>query len=200
MSAKRQADMADIQNAIETGITKRREDFLFRANVEQELKARGQLSDEDAIDATIANANDQLTQDERLANADQALMLKRQSLIKAQAQKAYKSGGRAVNSVKNGIGRIPMPTGLWLPIVVLLVLSMLLIQINGNTRLGWLWLVMTGNAELPSAQAQGVTSAVATAAAAASNAVSSAVGTAKGGGGPPAMMYVPRQSYELDEW
>lgn len=44
------------------------------------------------------------------------------------------------------IGRIPTIGGIMLPLLALLVLFFLLIQVNGHTRLDWLWLVMIGDA------------------------------------------------------
>ncbi len=203
MSNKRQADMADIANAIETGITKRRDESVFRANVADELKARGQTSDDETIDATVEDANTQIANDEKNASADQALELRRRSLLKAQALKAYRTSGMAINGVKNGVGRLYMPTGLWLPVLVLLTLFMLLVKVNGNTRAGWLWAVITGNAALPdsitSNGANGTITVTTNADGSLTGSGDFGQGTGTGSGGPPPM-YVPFRPAEMDEW
>ena len=46
------------------------------------------------------------------------------------------------------LARIPTPTSLLFPLVILLVFFFLLIPVNGQTRAVWLWLVLTGNARI----------------------------------------------------
>ncbi len=218
MSSKRQADMADIQNAIETGLQKKQdaqtlEDQLGvalisrglpdtgknRDLVRKELEEQQTLEDQNASEAEKAEAA-QRKADEDAANADQALELKRRSLLKAQALKAYRTSGAALGSVQNGLGRLPMPTGLWLPVLTLLILTMLLVKINGNTRLGWLWLVVTGNAALPDSSSTVATTPIVDSTGTVGASGDFGPGVAKGGGAPSALYlrgYVP---LEMDEW
>ena len=46
------------------------------------------------------------------------------------------------------LGNIPTPGDVWVPLWILLFIFMILIPVNGHTRLYWLWLVIVGHAEL----------------------------------------------------
>lgn len=65
------------------------------------------------------------------------------------------AAGSTVNAAKDiwrgtriKLERLPAPGSILLPLIVLLLFFFLLIPVNGNTRLAWLWLVLTGNAEI----------------------------------------------------
>lgn len=82
---------------------------------------------------------------ERLAKAQQAAVLKAaQAATAATKQAATKTGAAIV--------KLPQPGGIMTPLVILLVLGFLLFQYNGNTRLQWLWLVLTNNAYVTDTQ------------------------------------------------
>ena len=55
---------------------------------------------------------------------------------------------QVVNYSKFRLEGLSMPGGLFLPIAVLFIFFLALLPIGGNTRLQWLWSVVTGNAEL----------------------------------------------------
>lgn len=55
---------------------------------------------------------------------------------------------QVVNYSKFRLEGVAMPGGLFLPIALLLIFFLALLPIGGNTRLQWLWQVITGNAEL----------------------------------------------------
>lgn len=206
MSSKRYADMAAIQEAIDTGIAKRVDDNLYRSQVATELAARGQFANDENIDATIKAADEKQAEEDELANADQQLELKRQSLVKQNLRKAGRGGLQAVNSFKNGVGRVPMPTGLWVPFLFWFVLFMLLVKVNGNSRMGWLWLVITGDAALPDSIASNGANGTITTTTNSDGSVTGSGdfgnGTGTGSGGPPVTMYTPTGMYplEMDEW
>ena len=50
----------------------------------------------------------------------------------------------------DGIARVATPGSIFLPVSVLIVLWLLLLPVNGHTRIEWLWLALTGNAQLVS--------------------------------------------------
>lgn len=43
---------------------------------------------------------------------------------------------------------LPEPGGIVFPLIILVLFFLILIPINGHTRLTWLWLVLTGNASV----------------------------------------------------
>lgn len=53
-----------------------------------------------------------------------------------------------LKGVKGRIEGLSMPGGIMLPLGILLVLFLILIPVNGHTRLMWLWLAFTGNAQI----------------------------------------------------
>ena len=136
---------------------------------------------------------------EKYQSEQEALELQRQSLIKRQLTDTAQATKRAIGSVQNGLGRVPIPGGLAFPLVTLLILFMLLIKINGNTRIGWLWLVMSGNAALPESTGGGPAPAP-TPDTSSSTDTSTQNGVATGGG-LPVLTYLPTYvPLEMDEW
>jgi hypothetical protein len=43
---------------------------------------------------------------------------------------------------------VSIPGGVWLPFSILMLLFIVLLPVNGHTRLGWLWKTITGNARI----------------------------------------------------
>lgn len=118
---------------------------------------------------------------------------KHNSLVKQKLLETGRSAGQAINSVQNGLGDIPAPGGLAVPLIVLMVFLMVLIKINGHTRLTWLWLVLSRNAAVQNVSG------------------GASMGTGLSGADevttlnpvqPPIVVPLTfyRQSYELDEW
>jgi hypothetical protein len=71
--------------------------------------------------------------------------------------KASKTIGRGAErtkqtgySLNRWLANIPTPGGVFAAFLVLVFIFMLLIQVNGHSRLFWLWLVIIGRASLPS--------------------------------------------------
>ncbi len=48
----------------------------------------------------------------------------------------------------NGLGNVATPGSIFLPVSVLIVFFLLLLPVNGHTRIEWLWLALTGNAQI----------------------------------------------------
>jgi hypothetical protein len=65
----------------------------------------------------------------------------------AQGKERAKQTGYSLN---RWLANIPTPGGVFAAFLVLLFIFMLLIQVNGHSRLFWLWLVIIGRAALPS--------------------------------------------------
>ena len=100
-------------------------------------------------------ARQQLDDQAKLAQQQAAAF--QQDLAQQQAEedafaKAANDATNAATQILHGasvkLERLPTPGSLVLPLVILLVFFFLLIPVNGHTRLQWLWLVMTGNAEI----------------------------------------------------
>ena len=51
----------------------------------------------------------------------------------------------------DGLARVSTPGSIFLPVSVLVVFFLLLLPVNGRTRFEWLWLTLTGNAQLTGA-------------------------------------------------
>lgn len=71
-------------------------------------------------------------------------------------QKAYAAFSKIFKKVgdttTSNIERLPTPGSMAVPLILLLLFFFLLIPINGHTRIVWLWLTLTGNAEISPAQ------------------------------------------------
>jgi hypothetical protein len=66
---------------------------------------------------------------------------------------------RGTNKIKGGLGSIPIPGGIGIPLIIFIILWMALISINGHTRFAWLWLVLSGKAYInPKSVTGGTTS------------------------------------------
>lgn len=77
----------------------------------------------------------------------------------AQQQENKDAFQKSANATVNAVGGVvrdtgltfaglPTPGSLVLPLVVLLIFFFLLLPVNGHTRLVWIWLTLTGNAEI----------------------------------------------------
>ena len=64
------------------------------------------------------------------------------------AQKAFNLGNGVFHGSKGWLEARPTPGGIGVPLAILLFFFFLLLPVNGHTRLMWLWLTLTGNAEL----------------------------------------------------
>lgn len=114
------------------------------------------------FDAARITRLDDEKQADKLTQQQQAAV--QQELAQQQAEQDLfdKTASSAVNGAKKivrGAGvkleRIPTPGSIMLPLVILLVFFFLLIPVNGHTRLQWLWLVVTGNADIVGGAASG---------------------------------------------
>lgn len=56
--------------------------------------------------------------------------------------------------------KLPDPGGIIFPLMILLLFFLILIPINGHTRLTWIWLVLTGNAQIGQGSGGGSTQPV----------------------------------------
>ena len=68
--------------------------------------------------------------------------------IQDQAAHTAKRVGDTVGSVWDSIGRVATPGSIWLPIAILLIFFFLLLPVNGYTRMQWLFLALTGQAQI----------------------------------------------------
>lgn len=98
----------------------------------------------------------QLQQEQDIARANLALLKGDEEFEKSfygQASKKVVGFGRGIKrgaySANRSLANVPTPGGVWAALGVLLFLFLVLFPVNGNTRLYWLWLTLTGNAALP---------------------------------------------------
>jgi hypothetical protein len=100
-------------------------------------------------------AQDQLAKDQDTAAKDQALLARQQkqdntraqALIK-RAQGAANTAGQIVKGTKIKLEGVPTPGSLMFPLLVLLFLFLILIPVNGYSRLQWLWFTVIGDAAI----------------------------------------------------
>jgi len=115
--------------------------------------------------ATSQAVKEQLAEEIRLAKEEKAKREEEEkqaeenpdlaSGIKGAAGGAVDQAGKTVDRVLgvareawDGLARVTTPGTIFLPVAVLLVFFFLLLPINGYTRAGWLWLALTGNANI----------------------------------------------------
>lgn len=98
----------------------------------------------------------QLQQEQDIARANLALLKGDEAFEDSFYGKASKKVVGFGQGVKKGafranrsLANIPTPGGVWAALAVLLFLFLVLFPVNGNTRLYWLWLALTGNASIP---------------------------------------------------
>lgn len=65
-----------------------------------------------------------------------------------QGQRAVDRGLEIARETWDGVGRVAIPGSIFLPIAVLLIFFFLIIPVNGHTRIEWLILALTGNAQI----------------------------------------------------
>src|SRR5260370_1503041 len=139
MSTKRADDMAVIEAALNQGLQ------VTDLTSGETVTGLADVAPDPAPEKTEEQAKEKT---EKQLKEQRELELKRQSLIKRQLQETGRATQQVLNSTKNGLSGVKMPGGLTFPLLTLIVLFMLLVRVNGHTRLGWLWLVVTGDAAI----------------------------------------------------
>lgn len=89
--------------------------------------------------------------------------LERQRLRFAlQAGQVGRSTSNFLAGSNRNLGSIPTPGGIWTPFWILIGLYLILIPVNGHTRLNWFWLALIGSAQIDAALTTNVGTAVQT--------------------------------------
>src|SRR5579885_3495076 len=70
----------------------------------------------------------------------------RKSAIVKGTQSAIQKARQVARKADLSLGAIPTPGSIALPLILLIFLGFVLLQYNGNSKLIWLWLVLTNNA------------------------------------------------------
>lgn len=94
---------------------------------------------------------------EKLLGKEEAARLRKEQEDQAAKSKflkasesTLKNAGKIVHGADARIGSVPTPGSIAFPLILLLLFFFILIQVAGYSRLGWLWLVLTGNARMSS--------------------------------------------------
>jgi hypothetical protein len=74
--------------------------------------------------------------------------------IGALAQSMFQMGKGAFHRSRSRLEDIPTPGDLWVPLALLLFFFLVLFPVNGHTRIMWLWMTITGNAQIGGALPQ----------------------------------------------
>lgn len=85
---------------------------------------------------------------ERQAEKDATQQQERESAFDRSANATVNAAGGILRGTGLTLASLPTPGDLILPLGILLVFFFLLLPVNGHTRLVWIWLVLTGNAEI----------------------------------------------------
>ena len=187
MSTKRADDMAVIEAALNQGLQ------VTDLSSGEPVTGLADVAPDPAPEKSEEQAKEEA---EKKAKEQHELELKRQSIIKQKLKVTGQALRQAGDSTKNGLSGIKMPGGLTFPVLTLIVLFMLLVRVNGHTRLGWLWLVVTGDAAIEAGTGGGGPDLTTDT----SSSNGSTEGIAKGGGPPPATFLTAYVPMELDEW
>lgn len=149
MSAKRQVDIAEIDRQIaEIQLMKLGAQSPPQAADQEKfeldlLKAqKGLLTAEEAKEATYGKIATELQKEENDTPYTKAAKATRNAGLKVRL---------GAGSLNRWAANIPTPGTFWTPLVILLFLYLVLFAVNNHSRLGWFGLVLTGNAELPTA-------------------------------------------------
>ena len=73
--------------------------------------------------------------------------------------RARYSANRVIDTgrdVWDGFSRVATPGTIFLPVAILLIFWLLLLPVNGHTRIEWLWLALTGNAHIKGENANNI--------------------------------------------
>jgi hypothetical protein len=106
-----------------------------------------------AFDANRQTQRDALEQQEK-SQLQQAMAAREQQVQADAEQDAFErsaaatasSAQRIATGAKVRLASIPTPGSIVLPLIILIVFFVLLLPVNGHTRLVWLWMVLSGNA------------------------------------------------------
>lgn len=105
--------------------------------------------------ADKADKADKAIADKALADNAMTYQENNKSTVSSTLGNALSTAGDIVVSAGDAAAHIPTPGSIATPLIILLVFFLALIPIAGNTRLKWLWLVVTGNADMASGVASG---------------------------------------------
>ena len=83
---------------------------------------------------------------------EQAEIAAKEATLLGVATAYMKSAKRGADKANIRIGDIPKPTGIGVPLVMLLIFFFALITFAGKSRLQWLWYVLTNNAYVTASQ------------------------------------------------
>ncbi len=116
------------------------------------------ISDKDVVQATREADKRQAEIDkarENLLGEEEAAKVKAEEQAKANRPMTVRAAEATIDNAKRiarkadmSVGSLPMPGSIAVPLILLLLLFFVLIQVAGNSRLAWLWLVLTGNAQV----------------------------------------------------
>lgn len=105
----------------------------FDANRQQQRDLEGQEEKSKLQQAMAAKEMEQEAQAE-------------QDAFEKSAAATASAASRIATGAKVRLASIPTPGSIVLPLIILVVFFVLLLPVNGHTRLVWLWMVLSGNA------------------------------------------------------
>lgn len=145
MSSKRAASMAQIQQATATTDAMKKastpDDAVaaFLGQPVQAVGAPGTQPKPAQITASSTVAGQKDTDTAEVVDV---------SFIGDAAGHLYAITTSGIKRIKTRLEGVPIPGGLAVPLVILIILFLLLLPVNGHTRIMWLWLALTNNAEI----------------------------------------------------
>lgn len=119
--------------------------FVPNSNVTQKtVKKESKSSERQALDDALENIQ---AEHDAINEIEEEQHIQEQSIGTASRNliDAVKKIGKGTSIT---LEKLPTPGSIVLPLILLLVFFMILIPINGKSRIAWLWLVVTGNAQI----------------------------------------------------
>lgn len=157
MSQARAANMATIANSLQNSTVSQQPTVPLKQSSNQQ----GSVSAPHAAPGTQKQSTAQQRQAARDAQRAQTEATRRAYQQQQQQLQAVSAINTVTNRTLSNIGQIgkttgaeieniPTPGSLLFPFLALAILFLIMIPINGHTRLVWLWLAFTGNAHINS--------------------------------------------------
>jgi len=169
--AKRQQSMATIdtvlQQAQATKLQTAADDTLTPPTIDDAVPGKPEEKEqkappppkappESAYEKKVREAYEKLvTEEEARKHQEEVERERNKSAFQKNAEGALSSGKRIWKGTNLKIGNIPTPGSIVVPLVLLIVVFFILVQVNGFSRLGWLWLVVSGQAQVTTSDQSG---------------------------------------------
>lgn len=149
--SKRASAMAAIRNA-----NMQKRGIVLRPDRQRVNRVEGQTDERERLENIARLAREEADKNPNSIEKQRQALEAERALSGQEEQRQPETRGGQIGDRLRGlfdkmtarIANVPDPGGLAFPLVTLFIFFMILIRINGHSRMEWLWLVLTGNAEI----------------------------------------------------